>query len=158
VWDDILHILYVHGVGNDLAASSLVKLAQSHAFGFSPGLPKGAIVEDGAPAGIPQPGIPPPGIENGDVKEEDVKEEDEEEDGEADELAPAAAGVKWVREMDDQLRRGYMIFREWCRQQGVAASSKHRASPVSGHASDTHERGGQGISRHACPDHVWAPR
>jgi hypothetical protein len=123
VWDDLLHILYVHGVGNDLVASCLVKLAQSHAFGFSPGLPKGAIVP---------PELAPEELEDGqqDVKMEDVKEEgdgEEEAGGEEDELAPAAAGVKWVREMDDQLRRGYMLFRNWCRKEDVAAPSRLQA-------------------------------
>jgi hypothetical protein len=130
VWDDLLHILFVHGVANDLAGSCLVKLAQSHAFGVSPGLPKDAI-----------------DVKQEDVKQEDVKEEHgEEEDGDEAELAPAH-GVKWVREMDDQLRRGYMLFREWCRKHGAAASGRHRASPMTGGASVTDERGSE---RHTC--------
>ena len=76
VWDDILHILYVNGVGNDFAATCLVKLALAHAFSASALDP---IAEEAEIA----PGIARPGI--------------------AEELAPAAPGLKWIRDMDHQL-------------------------------------------------------
>jgi hypothetical protein len=120
VWDDMFHILWIHGVGNDLCGSTLVLIARLGGFSKPPEERDPEPVQAAAARHAPlrgqeaAPVVPEAiGMEPADLQAAPLEEGDDQDEGLPHARAPDLAFVA------DQLLSAYAAYRAWCRRHNV---------------------------------------
>ena len=111
IFDDMFHILWVHGVGNDLVGSTLCLLARVSYFSeVVPGGGRCLAQQCSAKVLLPHKAL----VSLTDLESAEILSGDEGDD----ELTPPDLGV------EEQFRLGYLQFREWCRKNKIETTQE----------------------------------